>query len=322
MLIRRVRSPNSVLLELEGFSADRDSCCSSCKSNDNSLAISSSCTGARGKWLKAQVDRALSRISTHRVPFVFKNQQTFGGGGTYVISSPEDLSELTNNLSTLILPKLFSQVNQYNAHLKPATLILSDLIADPVNDWGLTFFVTRAGESVFLAATRQVVDSTKAWIGSTISYTLQESLKQKFSPIMREIGSWLHKYDYYGPCGADILETNASKGTDDGKTTLTIVDLNVRTSGSLVLGLMKGHFSDRRSLPEATSFSVSVEMGRDSFIEAFEDQFRDGRMVIVSWYQDGSSGISYGNVLIGAQDTQELEEMIGDVKKLAPEIHF
>ena len=53
------------------------------------------------------------------------------------------------------------------------------MITDPVGDWGLTFFVTTTGECIFLAVTQQVVDSTKAWIGSTVSYTAQDSLKQK-----------------------------------------------------------------------------------------------------------------------------------------------
>ena len=239
-----------------------------------------------------------------------------------MVSSREDLSELIRTLSPHTLPKLLSQDNPLNAHLKPATLILSEMITDPVGDWGLTFFVTKAGECVFLAVTQQVVDFTKAWIGSTVSYTAQDSLKQKFTPVMHEIGTWLHKYGYYGPCGADILETAPNNEDGKGSTALHIVDLNVRTSGSLVLGLMKGHFSDRRGLHEASSFSVNVKMGRESFIGKFEGQFKEGKIVIVSWYEDIDNGMSYGNVVIGAQDKQELEKQVTKVKELASEIHF
>ena len=239
-----------------------------------------------------------------------------------MISTPKDLSELKNILTTQILPKLLSQVNSSNAHLKPATLILSELIIDPIGDWGLTFFVARAGECVFLAVTQQIVDSTKAWLGSTISYTAQDGLKQKFTPIMREIGTWLYKYGYYGPCGADILEAAPKDNDSNGPTTLKIMDLNVRTSGSLVLGLMRGHFSERRGLHEASSFSVNVKMARDSFIKNFESQFREGKMVIVSWYEDTESGVSYGNIVIGAQDKQALEKEVAKVKEIGTEIHF
>ena len=313
-------SPKSVLLELNDLSVDPESCCEICRSDPTS--VSSGCTGPRAQWLESHIGRLLSQISEQQLPFVLKNQQTFGGGGTFVVSSQEDLSELKHTLATQTLPKLLSQVTSSNAHLKPATLILSEMITDPVGDWGLTFFVTRAGECVFLAVTQQVVDSTKAWIGSTVSYTAQDSLKQKFTPIMQEIGTWLHKHGYYGPCGADILEMAPSNDDGTQSKNLYIVDLNVRTSGSLVLGLMGGHFSERRSLHEASSFSVTVKMNRESFIESFERQFQEGRIVIVSWYEDTDPAISYGNVVIGARDKQELEKQVKKVKELASEIHF
>ena len=315
-------SPKSVLLELDDLSVDPGSCCEVCKSDPSSLSISSRCTGPRAQWLESHISRLLSQISGQPLPFVLKNQQTFGGGGTFVVSSLEDLSELKRTLATQTLPKLLSQVTSSNAHLKPATLILSEMITDPVGDWGLTFFVTRAGECIFLAVTQQVVDSTKAWIGSTVSYKAQDSLKQKFTPIMQKIGTWLQKYGYYGPCGADILETAPSNDDSNGSTTLYIVDLNVRTSGSLVLGLMRGHFSERRGLHEASSFSVTVKMNRESFVKKFEAQFQEGKIVIVSWYEDRDPAISYGNVVIGAQDKQELEKQVVKVKEIASEIHF
>ena len=268
------------------------------------------------------MSRLLSPISEQRLPFVLKYQQTFGGGGTFAVASPEDLSELKRTLSTQTLPKLLSQVNPSNAHLKPATLILSEMIKDPVGDWGLTFFVTRTGECVFLAVTQQVIDSSKGWIGSTISYTAQDSLEQKFTPIIQEIRTWLYKYGYYGPCGADILESAPKDNNGNGSRTLNIVDLNVRPSGSLVLGLMRGHFSERRSLHEASSFSVNVKMGREPFIKTFEKQFQEGKIVIVSWYEDMDSAESYGNVVIGAQDQQELEKQVAKVKEIALEIHY
>ena len=314
-------SPKSVLLELSDLSVDPGSCCEVCRSDASSLSISSGCTGPRFQWLESQISRLLSQVSEQQLPFVLKNQQTFGGGGTFVVFSPEDLAELKRTLATQTLPKLLSQVTSSNAHLKPGTLILSEMITDPVGDWGLTFFVTRAGECFFLAVTQQVVDSTKAWIGSTVSYTTQDSLKQKFTSIMQEIGTWLHKYGYCGPCGADILET-APSDDGNGSTTLYIVDLNVRTSGSLVLGLMRGHFSERRCLHEASSFSVTVKMNRESFIKNFEEQFQEGKIVIVSWYEDIDPAISYGNVVIGAQDKQKLEKQVMKVKEPASEIHF
>ncbi|KAL9596357.1 MAG: hypothetical protein Q9179_004645 [Wetmoreana sp. 5 TL-2023] len=315
-------SPNAKLLELKDYSIDPGSCCSVCRSCPGSLCIPSDCTGSRRPWLREQVTRTISQISSQPLPFVLKNQQTYAGGGTFVVSSQEDLKELQSTLSTQTLPKLFSQVNSCNAHLKPATLIMSEMITNIIGDWGLTFFVTRAGECIFLALTQQMVDPKKAYIGSTISYTAQDSLKERFTPIMRKIGAWLSSYGYYGPCGADILESVPQHGQSSGASEFNIVDLNVRTTGSLAVAVLRGHFSEQRGLHEASAFAVSVEMTRDAFIRAFARQFREGRIVIVAWYEDRASGVSYGKLVIGARDKEALEEEVARVKKVVSEVHF
>ncbi|KAL8822844.1 MAG: hypothetical protein Q9191_006431 [Dirinaria sp. TL-2023a] len=314
-------SPKSVLLELDGFSTDARSCCITCRQADDNRSIPKSCTGARGEWLKSRIAHTMSQISSQQLPFVLKCQQTFGGGGTWVVSTPSELSDLKATLSTLTLPKLYSRINSSNAHLKPATLILSEMIRDPIGDWGLSFFVSRAGECTFLAVTHQVIASRKAWIGSTITYIEQDRLKAKFTPIMQQIGAWLHSYGYYGPCGADILETAPADSDSYGRS-MNIVDLNVRIPGSLLLGFMRGHFSERRGLHEASLFSLSVKMAREAFIVHFPDLLREGEIVIVSWYEDVDTGVSFGVLIIGARNRPELEKRIMMVKKFGSEIRI
>ena len=58
------------------------------------------------------------------------------------------------------------------------------------------------------------------------------------------------------------------------------------------------------------------------FIEYFKEAFRKGSWVIVAWYEDEESGLSYGNVLIGAPDEEQLEKEVRKIKDLASEIHF
>ena len=156
----------------------------------------------------------------------------------------------------------------------------------------------------------------KNWIGSTISYDAQDKLKQKLTPIMQDIGNWLYRHGYYGPCGADILEVNPKDRSCDGASTLKIVDLNVRTSGSLALGLMRGHFFDRRGLGEAGLLTVRIKLTRESFITRFEKQFSDGTMVILAWYEEVDSGVSSGYVVVGAQNKQTLEATTAEIKRL------
>ena len=75
-------------------------------------------------------------------------------------------------------------------------------------------------------------------------------------------------------------------------------------------------------MDEASSFSVTVKVTREPFIKTFEQSFIDGKKAIVSWYEDALSGVSYGNVVIGARDKQDLERDVAKVKGLASEIHF
>ncbi|KAL8756014.1 MAG: hypothetical protein Q9184_004636 [Pyrenodesmia sp. 2 TL-2023] len=264
----------------------------------------------------------LARISAHPIPFVLKTQQGVEGGGTFMISSSEELSKLKATLSTLLLPKLLSSVVARNAYLNPATLILSEMVTDVVGNWGLTFFITKAGVCVFLAATQQIMDSSKAWLGSKISYLAQEKLKRKFTPIMEEIGAWLHGYGYFGPCGADILEAMNSDDPAERSTTMKIVDLNVRTSGSLILGLLKGHFSGGRRLHEATVLSVTTKMTRGSFVGKLNDEYRAGRLVIVSWCEDVESKVSYGFVVVGAPNAEALDREVAKIKQHASSVEM
>ncbi|KAL9599990.1 MAG: hypothetical protein Q9219_003459 [cf. Caloplaca sp. 3 TL-2023] len=311
-------TPKSVLLELEDLCVDPTACCSTCRLAKEDILIPLDCTGSRRPWLGTQISRIFSWLSGQNIPFVLKLQQTFGGAGTFMVTSPEDLSNIKREFTDIILPKLLPQVTSSNARLKPATLIASELIKDPIGDWGLTFFLTKTGRCIFLAVTEQIIDSTQSWIGSTISYKAQEKLKEKFTPLMDKIGSWLHSHGYLGPCGADILESEESEAPN----TFNIVDLNVRITGSLPLGLMKGHFSERRRLHEASSFAVTTRMTRASFIGRFKDKIQQGNIIIASWYEDPISGVSCGSLVVGARDRAALEIEVVAIKDVTSDVQF
>ena len=314
-------TPRCTIIELEDLCPDAESCCTSCADCEDSMLIPSGCNGARAKWLSSWVARMTQVVKTHPLPFVFKNNQAFGGGGTIVVPTEEERDQLIHDLSIRILPKLLPLVHSSNSHLKPATLLLSDMVREPIGDYGLTFFLTQTGECRFISVSEQTLDSNKAWIGSTISYSAQDALKQKFNNVMHDIGTWLHRYGYYGPIGADILETAPGEGSQDTET-FHIVDLNVRTSGSLALGFLSRHFAGERGLNEACQFSINARMGRNEFIEKMGRRYTERRMVIDSWYEDKKSGVSYAKIVIGAEDKQRLQREIESVKEYAEEVKW
>lgn len=320
LLVSGLPTPQGELIKLGSVCPDARTCCVTCSSNVDSLSVLPSCTGSRGQWVSSQISYITSRISAEPLPFVAKYQQSYGGAGTFVVSSQKDRVESINKLSTHHLPKLLSQVTPANAHLQPATLLLTEVV-DPIGDYALSFFVTQSGKSVFMGCTEQRFDSSNAWVGSKITYTAQDTLRGKFEEIFCDIGAWLHRHNYYGPVGADILET-APNDVEGKSANLHIVDLNVRTSAPLALALLRGHFSKRRGLHEASSFSMTLKMGRKEFIKRLSEAFEQGRVVITAWYEDIASGLSYATLVVGAEDAKRLQKQVETVQLYGTEVSY
>ncbi|KAF9870970.1 solid-state culture specific [Colletotrichum karsti] len=328
-------TPKSKIVELDGFAAQNTMCCTLCKGDVAEFVIPEACSGSRGEWFEKQSKEIFAELKAHPLPFVLKNQQTFGGAGTYIINTEEDRDSVIQDFRNGILRKLLSSVIESNFHLRPAALILSDLVENPIGDYGLTFFVTDDGsDPIFLAASEQMIDDEKAWIGSTINYARQDELKKKFGPLVKRIAIWLRNHDYVGPAGADVLETapvtngktnghhtNGTKNGGEDFSCFHVVDLNIRTSGSLCLPLLQGHFMSC-GLWSGSSFSISLKKGRSEFIDNFKEEFESGQMCIISWYEDPDTGVSLADVAVGAEDQEGLKKAMKLVRDATDEVTF
>jgi hypothetical protein len=219
---------------------------------------------------------------------------------------------------------MLSRVTKKNKHLRPAAIIISDIVQNPVADIGLTFFVSEKGEAVFLGASEQMCDDNNAWFGSTISYSRQKKLQEKFDALVKRTAKWLSGHGYYGAAGIDVLETKTAGETESNNgenTAYHIVDMNVRTSGSMCLPLMRDFFTSR-GLNSASSFGITVQKTRADFIRQFQQSFESGRMCIVSWYNDHDTGMSIGDIAIGAEDDQKLKEEMKTVRDMTEDVVF
>lgn len=320
-------TPRCEIIEATGFAPDASTCCQICTTDKGELVfIPAKCTGDRGVWLKEQTERVVKVIEQRSVPFVLKNQQTFGGAGTWVVSTEQQKQDLLKDMSSEdgALRKLLSQVTKSNQHLKPGSIIISDLVKNPIGDYGVTFIATESGEGIFLAASEQMIDGNNAWIGSTINYAHQDSLREKFGPLMERTAKLVAEHGYFGPVGIDILETKTPGQTDSHtgeQTAYHIVDLNVRTSGSLSLPLLSGHFSSR-GLSCASSFSVTVKGTRKEFIEKWREEFEAGKMFILRWYEDLEANESIADVVVGAEDEKSLQKQMKKVRDTTEEVTF
>jgi len=320
-------TPRSEIIQVEGFGDEASECCKICTTDKGELVfIPVGCTGNRGVWFEQQSKRVVEAIRRRPVPFVLKNQQTFGGAGTWVVVTEKQKEDLLRDMSSEdgALRKLLSQVTKSNHHLNPGSIIISDLVENPIGDYGITFITTESGKAIFLAASEQMIDDNNAWVGSTIDYRHQRSLHEKFGPLIERTAEWVAKHGYFGPVGIDVLETETPGQTDSHtgeQTAYHIVDLNVRTSGSLSLPLLSEHFTSR-GLNCASSFSLTVKGGRRDFIERWKDQFEAGQMLILSWYEDLDAKESIADVVVGAVDGKELQKKMGEVRDATEEVTF
>ncbi|KAK4442567.1 putative solid-state culture-specific atp-grasp domain protein [Podospora aff. communis PSN243] len=323
-------TPRGEVVEVGGWAGEGRGCCGVCEKQggegEGMGVVPGGCNGRRGEWVREQTERVVEAIEKREVPFVVKNQQTFGGAGTWVVMNEEQKREVLADMKGEdgALRKLLSQVTERNHHLKPGSIIISDMVQDPIGDYGVTFVVKENGEAVFLAASEQMIDESNAWIGSTINYSRQEKLREKFASIVERTAKWVAMHGYYGPVGIDILETEKPGQTASQtgeETAYHIVDLNVRTSGSLSLPLLKGHFTGR-GLSCASSFSVTVKATRKEFIEKFRQEFEAGRMFILSWYEDPEAKESIADVVVGAEDEKGLQKQMGRVRDATEEVTF
>ncbi|KAM5357144.1 hypothetical protein ACJZ2D_016566 [Fusarium nematophilum] len=308
-------TPRCEAVVVDGFPADAQSCCALCiGSGLGGFVIPDGCAGARGTWLKEQSLRLYAALKSHPLPFVLKNQATFGGAGTFIVRTEEDRQTIIDHLGKGFLSRLLSAVNAENSHLEPATMLFSDLVQDPIGDYGVTFFVNEKGRRpTFLGVSRQMIEGGTAWVGSIIDYRHQNDLRLKFDTLMTHISEWLQSYGYIGPAGADILE-----GADK---TLHVVDLNVRTTGSCCLPLLRTHFASR-GLGCASSFSIDLEMRRDDFLRLFAEECREGRLCVISWYEDEESGSSLAEVVVGGEDEAELKGIMDRVRDVSNNVTF
>ncbi|KAK3501053.1 hypothetical protein B0T13DRAFT_398327 [Neurospora crassa] len=341
-------TPRAEVVDVEGFVPPLagGECCEVCRAEDDVVGkggmrfVPAGCKGARGQWLEEQMKRIVEKVDARQAPFVFKTQQTFGGAGTWVVSDEEKKRELVKKLvddETGVLRKLLSQVTAKNQQLSPGSVVLSEMVRDPVGDYGVTFLVSKGGEGTFLAASEQMINEDNAWVGSTINYARQDGLKEKFEGIMRQTAEWVGKHGYIGPVGIDVLETkdipkdelvqgNGISSADGEKTAQYIVDLNVRTSGSLALPLLKGHFTSR-GMTCASSFSTTLRGSRKQFVETWRDEFETGRMLIMAWYEDDTGNEekeveSIGDVVVGGKDEKDLQDLMKRVRESTEEVTF
>lgn len=95
--------------------------------------------------------------------------------------------------------------------------------------------------------------------------------------------------------------------TDDG--TQYVIDLNVRSATSLVLGLLKGHCQKRKFNACAVYECLLLNQSREGLEKEFEKEFEEGRFILLGNTRLGKKDMWAYPVVLAGEDQEAVKEL-------------
>lgn len=255
--------------------------------------------------LDTEVRRIIHAVYEWELPFIIKVPHAVGGLGTFVLHTEDQRQEALRVLRDEVF-QMLNSVTPLNCHLHPCCLILQEFV--PGETMGLCMFVTQQGRPIFIGCSTQVLDDRGLWSGSVMSFSRQQELEKRLSPLMKQMANFLFLKGYYGPVGADLMV--------DSEGNALIIDLNVRVTGSYSLGCLRSHFLSL-GLLEALLHSFDARCSLRDFQKHFQNEFEEGRFVLITWTSGLADGSALAMVCIAATDSMQLRTLVGRVDTFA-----
>lgn len=226
---------------------------------------------------------------------MLKLTQSLAAIGTMIVKDRSAKDETIKHITEL-QRETFPFLESENAHVYPASLILSDFLPGETN--ALNFYVRDNGSVKLLGACHQL--GTRATGDgeqhTALTWDEQDQLEKRFRATLDDIRKVLHAEGYYGPCGADVMEA------EDG--TQYVIDLNVRSPCSLILGLLGTHCKKRGFTTCTVYECVLLSLSRDALETKFEKEFEEGRIILLGNTRLGEKDI-WAYPFVFAGETQE-----------------
>ena len=252
--------------------------------------------------IEREITRVLDILNHRPVPFVLKLNQSLSSVGTVLSVTESDrpkLLQVVREHLELYLPRITKQ----NAHLFPISLVVSDFVkADTI---AVNFYVrggSHAGEVVFLGACTQLATGQGGRQTTMIRYAEQEQMEERLRKTLDKMGKALASTGYYGAAGADVMEDETGEQF--------VIDLNVRTSLSHVLYLLKGHFDKERGYGVALIYECLVlTISRDEFEERMAQEISEAKVVVIGCAGLGGSGNHAYGLLVAGKDQEETQKI-------------
>ena len=249
--------------------------------------------------IRNEIWRVQRNLTEREPPYVFKLTQCLGSAGTTLVKTKEHREKLVKEVANMMNESL-PRVSQNNAHIHPTSFVVSDLI--PGNTMALNFYIRRDGSPLSLGICHQLGTRSEGGRQNTaLTWNHQEELEKKYWDILVEISKVLHEEEYFGPAGADIME--------DAEGTQYVIDLNIRTATSLILGLLKGHCTKRGFGACMVYECILLGLSRKSMYEELKKEFGEGRIVLMGCTRLGEKDVWAYPVVLCAEDQEKLKAL-------------
>lgn len=273
--------------------------------------------------LEAEAARMLAPVEARAVPFVVKMPLGLGGHSVFMVRDEARRAACLRVLREE-LPLMLRGLAPDNEHLTPPSLLLQEVVRG--GTVGVSLFVTRAGRAVFLSCAEQIIDEGDNWAGGVIDYAAQADLAARYGAVVERVAAYVFRRGYHGPMGVDVMTTD----DEDGGKQL-IVDMNIRQTGDLTLGLLGAHFWEERGLRFGGLIAAMCVQGdRDGFEDVFAAEVESGALVIAGWTRAWAAAAAAGpgpegelvvwsicSLLVGAEDRGALQELMDRVGSVA-----
>ncbi|CAF9919475.1 MAG: hypothetical protein GOMPHAMPRED_001828 [Gomphillus americanus] len=250
------------------------------------------------------IDECIHSIHIRKVPFVVKSNFTMGSDGVYIVKSLEEQAAVELSVKQHLQCDL-PHLQPKNASLRPLSILLTDYFEG--DTLCVNFFVERSGQARFSSCVQQISTVDNNWCGSRIDYCRQDEHALTFNDTLSLTAKYLHKQGYFGPAGIDVMVNQAG--------TQVVVDLNVRPTGSFMLGCLRSHLYGLLELKVAEILPIIRIPGtRATFEASFHEDLKNGRLIIIAWYSDTQNECSYVHFVAAGKDCVILDNLISKLK--------
>lgn len=259
-----------------------------------------------------ELERMLARIQTHALPFVVKLPLGLGGHAVFMVRN-ETRRESCLQVLREELPSMLQAMTADNETLTPPSLLVQQIVSGETV--GVSLFVTKAGRAVFLSCADQIIDDGDNWAGGVIDYSRQDALGSQYREIVELVAKYAYQRGYYGPMGVDVMTDEAGRQL--------IVDMNIRQTGDLTLGLMGKHFWEKHGLVYAGLIpAMSVQGDREQFERTFALELETGALIIVGWSRAWATSArdsvwSACSLIAGGRNMEELKLLMDRVQSIS-----